>query len=299
MSIKTDHNSVKSFRLVDINDLPKYSHWPARLIGLSEFSPANRTEQLVLEEYGQKWGKLLQDYTTQTFVDLGKAIDYLFRSYFPPFFLFHIGEQIYHSENSPEFWSFIYSEIVARLAPYLTSDDTLVELGCGWGRNLLYSLRHSLCKNALGGEFTEEGVRLGTFIGEQFNLPVEFFHFDWYHPAQEFMHQLKDAVIFTHNSIEQIGTMPEETILRLIESEPKIVIHFEPIYEYRKQETLLHFFWKKYTEINDYNRNLLTVLKMIEQQGRLEILNEEVHALGLNAFNPGSFISWKPLSKRH
>jgi hypothetical protein len=59
---------------------------------------------------------------------------------------------------------------------------------------------------------------------------------------------------------------------------------------------MLHYLWKKFTEINDYNRNLITVLKKFEKKGLLNILHEDKHSFGLNAFNPGSYIIWKPVS---
>jgi len=296
MSLKNERAAVEDFSLIDLNDLPKYSPWPARLMKLSDWALRNRNDQFVLREYSEKWGDLLQDYENHRFADLREAMEYLFRAHFPSNILFHIGEQIYYSQSNAHFWNFFYSRITEILNEYLAADDTLVELGCGWGRNLFYALQSRLCKKAIGAEYTEEGLMLGKLIGKQFGLPIDFFHFDYYNPNPnlELLQKLKGTVVFTHNSIEQITYLPEETILSLIESRPRAVIHFEPIYEYRNKNTLLHYMWKRYTEINDYNRNLLTVLKMFEEQGRLKITVEKVHSLGLNAFNPGSFIVWEP-----
>lgn len=292
--MKNDRTTVEKFRLIELNDLPKYSPWPARLIGLSDWVPRNRNDQLALREYGEKWGNLLQDYHNHEFANVHQAMEYLFRTHFPANMLFHVDEQIYYSENDSRFWNFFYMRITEVLSECLEPNDTLVELGCGWGRNLFYALKAGLCSDAIGGEYTKEGEMLGSLIAKQFDVPIEFSHFDYYNPASEFMHKLKGTVVFTHNSIEQISYLPEKTILSLIESRPKAVIHFEPVYEYRNKETLLHYLWKRYTETNDYNRNLLTVLKTFEKEGRLKITIEKVHALGLNAFNPGSFIVWEP-----
>lgn len=81
----------------------------------------------------------------------------------------------------------------------------------------------------------------------------------------------------------------------MIENRPKIVFHFEPIYEYRNKDTLLHYMWKRYTQVNEYNINLLTLLKDFEKKGQIRIDLEVPHVLGLNAFNPGSFIVWQPI----
>ena len=294
---KNDQVVKKDFVLIELNDLPKYSPWPSRMIGLSDWVQRNRNNKLVFKEYDHKWGTLLREYENRKFANLRMALNFLFRKHFPSNILFHIGENIYFAENNAFFWDYFYSRIKEFLKEYLTLDDTLVELGCGWGRNLFYLLQSAMCKNVIGGEYTDTGLALGRFINKQFNLPIEFFRFDYYKPDLEFLEKLKGTVVFTHNSIEQVSYIPEKTILSLIKSRPKAVIHFEPIYEYRNKETFLHYLWKKYTELNDYNRNLLTVLKTFERQGQLKINVEKIHSLGLNAINPGSFIAWEPKIK--
>lgn len=285
-----------TFQKVAINDLPQYSSWPARLLGISDWEDRVRNEKLVRNEYGQKWGKLYDEFSSQSFNSLREALEHLFITYFQATILFHIEEEIYYVKNSVPLWDFFYSKIYEILKKDLNKDDTFVELGSGWGRNLFYALDQGWCSKAIGGEFTEEGRQLCNQIGKQFNLPIKAFPFDYYNPTPEFFAHIENAVVFTHNSIEQISLMPEETILALIENKPKVVIHVEPIYEYRSQDTLLHYLWKRYTEVNDYNRNLITILKKLEDRGCLKIMKEQIHAFGLNAFNPGSFIVWQPIS---
>ena len=287
---------TESFKLIEINDLPQFSTWPARLLGISDWETRVRNEQLVKNEYGQKWGHLSREYDKQNFASLREALEYLFITHFQPTLIFHIGEQIYQADNSVQLWDYFYSQIISVLGQHLTVNDTLVELGCGWGRNLFYALDKNICAKAIGGEYTPEGQSFGQRIGEQFSLPFEIHPFDYYNPDSDFMKNLHGAVVFTHNSIEQISYMQEETILSMIENKPKAVIHFEPIYEYRNKDTMLHYLWKRFTEVNDYNRNLITVLKKFEKKGMLNILLEKEHALGLNAFNPGSYIIWEPAS---
>lgn len=83
-------------------------------------------------------------------------------------------------------------------------------MGCGWGRNLFTLYQRKLFKNAIGGEFTQEGITLGNLIAKEFNVPLEFFHFDYYNPKQEFMEKINGTVVFSHNSIEQITQMPQK-----------------------------------------------------------------------------------------
>lgn len=42
------------FRLVEMNGLPRFSSWPARLLGLSEWTHRHRNDRLVTAEYSEK-----------------------------------------------------------------------------------------------------------------------------------------------------------------------------------------------------------------------------------------------------
>ncbi|HJQ55507.1 MAG TPA: hypothetical protein VJ890_01285, partial [Vineibacter sp.] len=44
---------MTKFQAIDINDLPQWSDWPARLLGLTSFTPPVRTPAKIEEEYGQ------------------------------------------------------------------------------------------------------------------------------------------------------------------------------------------------------------------------------------------------------
>ena len=279
---------------IELNDLPKYSPWPLRLLGLSDFTDRQRNEDYVLKEYGGKWGGIHKNLKENELANLEEAFNCVMNSYYKSDMLFHIDENIYYSKDSLAIKELVNKKIVEVSNNHMTSSDTIVELGSGWGRNLFYFLLKKLCHRVIGGEYTKEGRLVSEFISEKFKLPAEFFHFDYYNPHEQFMQKLAGTVVFTHNSVEQIRHIPEETIQSLIESKPRVVIHFEPVYEYCDKNTLLHYLWKRYTLMNDYNRNLLTVLKKFESSGKLRIIDEKVHTIGLNAFNPGSFIVWEP-----
>lgn len=283
------------FMKIDLNQLPEFSPWPGRIMGVEEWkAPGERDKAHILREYGEKWGNLLQVFQNKSFADLTQALDFLFETHFPEKLLFHANEDIYYADTGPQFWNFFYAKISDVLSRYMSAEDSIVELGCGWGRNLFYFLNSGICRSAVGGEYAPEGIKLGELMKNRFNLPIEFHYFDFKNPGQEFLKKMEGKVVFTHNSIEQVNYLPKSTVLSIAACSPKVVVHFEPVYEYRNGNSLLHFFWKRYTEMNDYNRNLVSVLKELEKEGKIEIILEQIHYLGLNAFNPGSIIAWRP-----
>jgi hypothetical protein len=54
---------------------------------------------------------------------------------------------------------------------------------------------------------------------------------------------------------------------------------------------------RRYIEINDYNRNLVTVLEAAEKEGRIRILTQSPNLFGRNPLLPASLIAWKPVPK--
>ena len=99
-----------------------------------------------------------------------------------------------------------------------------------------------------------------------------------------------DSTIFTSHSIEQI---PDATVIinHLEKQKSKInyVVHFEPTIV-AERTTLLGLLRNKYLELNDYNRNLITVLK---GRNDIEILELKTDIFGLVPLNTTNLIVWK------
>jgi hypothetical protein len=52
---------------------------------------------------------------------------------------------------------------------------------------------------------------------------------------------------------------------------------------------------KRYIEVNDYNRDLVTILHKHSDRGEIEIVHEEKAVVGVNALLPMSIIAWRPV----
>jgi hypothetical protein len=51
---------------------------------------------------------------------------------------------------------------------------------------------------------------------------------------------------------------------------------------------------RRYIEVNDYNRNLVSLLRAQQAEGALRILEELPAVLGVNPLLPVSVIVWSP-----
>ena len=84
----------------------------------------------------------------------------------------------------------------------------------------------------------------------------------------------------------------KEVYQKLLNLNPFIIIHFEPIYEIYNDGNLHDLMCKKYIEINDYNTNLLEVLNELEND-RMIRFNIQKNIIGSNPFLPISIIDCK------
>ena len=75
---------------------------------------------------------------------------------------------------------------------------------------------------------------------------------------------------------------------------PTAVVNIEPCYEHCDSSTLIGVLRRRYIEVNDYNRNLVTLLREQERAGKLPIHEEQQAVIGINPLFPVSVIVWSP-----
>ncbi|MCO5043956.1 MAG: hypothetical protein M9963_09225 [Kiritimatiellae bacterium] len=102
-----------------------------------------------------------------------------------------------------------------------------------------------------------------------------------------------DSVWFTSYAVSCLPDLNERYIRSLLERRPRVVIHFEPCYEHCSSATLLGLLRRRYIEVNDYNRNLVTLLRSMEATGEVQILNETPAAFGMNPLFAASVVAWR------
>jgi hypothetical protein len=181
--------------------------------------------------------------------------------------------------------------------------DLIVELGSGWGRNLANVWLSGGPRSAryISGEFTAAGRAAAELMGRACpafplsTLPVDFYNL----PAESLPRSERHAVVFTHQSIEQIPQLPRAALEVLLTIAPQVsCINMEPI-GWQLPNTIpgagnSHAFSQDYSEQHDYNRNLWTTLKAIEADGLISVLSAERDVFGCS----GSVVSIVRWTKR-
>ena len=255
--------------------LNKENSWTARFLGDEKFSRKRDSGQIEREYNQDKYGKLasidlesVELYKQKEF-ELGgvTADDAIVVSFGESLFSMplHLARNIF------------YGIVKSAVAPW--ASPNICELGCGYGYNLTY-----LPGATSGGEFSENAVALGRRLG----LNVR--RFDYYNRADYDSLIPDNCTIVTVHSLEQI---PDARAivenLRRKKGSINAVVHIEPSF-LAERNSLLGVLRNRYVEYNDYNRNIVEVLRSSLD---VEILELRTDVVGLNPLNSAHAIVWR------
>jgi hypothetical protein len=280
---------------VDIDELPRWSPWPARLLNLEAFSAKKKTASEIDREYErEKWGPMLADYlggkTPQNAADF---IAYLHRGG-KSAVVWHGGcLQLAAPEKSFEM---LISLVQTELRPHLPA-PAVVELGAGYGRIILTLLLSGFCgtARAMAAEYAPSGVELMRRLAASSGVRLDVASCDFTKRPITCLDIPPDSVIFTAFAVQCLPVLPDDFVDNLICLRPKAVIHIEPLYEHCQSSSLMQLMQRRYIEVNDYNSNLLTLLKRAEAASKIDILRESPRVFGANPFLVASVVSWRPI----
>jgi len=287
---------------ITVDDLPKHSDWPGRILGEVDWTVPDRDLGKIREEYEKdKYQKLLKFQEEEEITDPEtiKEKQILGRTW-------HFSEQeqkenaVCISEKCSLYLAPVLAaqrynneKVIETFEGILSGGETVIELGCGYGYNLHLLEREYPDCEFLGGEFSENAVEVAGGLYPDRNITVE--QFNYYDEEWPLFNREvdNDLIVFTRLSIEQLPQCAS-VINTLIEStgdELRNVVHLEPIYKMHDSDSLLQLLRKKYAEINDYNRDLLSVL---EKHPEISIQCTEYDVFGFNGLNPMSLARWQP-----
>jgi len=196
-----------------------------------------------------------------------------------------------HSCTDFEYTKILRKQFADNLKNYLNS-NTIIELGCGNGKHL-FSLRAFGFKNNMEGyDISQNAIKSCRLKNDYFDSDIKFDTLDLT-TELESLGTLKNKIVFSAHSLEQLKRYTDKIILDLIKLKPKRVIHFEPVpelYAFSMRDIIS----RMYNYAHDYQNNLLVTLKKYEKRKMLKII--DVHRLGtsMNPLNETTLINWVP-----
>lgn len=279
--------------LGNLDDLPKYSPWPSRLLGLEPWQTKIKTPEEIEREFGkEKWGSLLEKFKATpgaTLDDVDQwAAGNTKRS------LTTVADHLVLM--TPEESHNAYIAYIADALEKHLPASALVELGCGYGSVIIALARRKGFeeKKLQAADYTSTGPELASLIAAQENVELETGHCDFTSLDATDLDVPPGAIVYTAYAAQYVEELGPRFVEGIIALEPKVVVHVEPVYEHAGESTLLGLLRRRYIEANGYNRNLSTILHDHQALGSLEIIEETAPAFGPNPLLAASVIAWKP-----
>lgn len=254
--------------------------WTKRLLGLEPFSKIRNLEQIEAEYNQDKYARLLP-------FDFADVEHY--RSQENQLDEFDEQAEVFVSFQEELFT--VQLSLLAAINRSLIFDTVkkyqpshLCELGCGYGYNLSYL--KSLSDKVWGGEYSENAVT----IGKRSGLDVRTFNYYNLHDYELILGGCDRTVVLTVHSVEQLPSA--QCFLDGISTQKDLVdlvIQFEPSL-LPERASLIGMLRNRYIELNDYNRDLLEILR---NRDDVEILEYQPDLIGFNPLNPTNLIVWR------
>lgn len=276
---------------IDLDELPKYSPWVARLLNIVPFQKPERTTAKIDAEYDKdKYAKLQQLYDQNPEISIQELMSVL-ADWSPP------EKEVCVSRGNELFLvsgaaaqRLAKQDLLDILTPYITMSRTVIELGCGFGYNLAALSKIAPSHSFIGGEYSQNAVNLACkLFGDCPRTTVSQFNF--YDETWPIFDDVSErALVFTRYAIEQLPSA-RHVISMFAKYEQKIacVIHIEPVFEFNNENSTLGLMRRSYTLLNDYNKDLYTC---INEMGA-KILRTEKDLFAVNPLNPPSLIAWQ------
>ena len=175
-------------------------------------------------------------------------------------------------------WDIWQEEFVNKIKRFIEPDDQIIELGCGYGRNL-FVLKNNGFKNKMSGyDISNNAIDVAQQINRKFDMGMDFGVFDY---TQKLKMDLKGKTVFTYASLEAVKYGLEKAIDNIIEAQPKQVIHFETI-----PQLLDNNFHKLMVSLNRYRKDYPTKLLNVLQQKNVSITHLETNDICTGILNP-------------
>lgn len=185
------------------------------------------------------------------------------------------------------------SELMMRYSGVATS---LLELGAGFGYNLLSLSLDPHWSRLRGLDIAPNGIEAGRRLSSHYNLEdrVSFDRIDLTDAQDARFSELAGQTVFTHFCIEQIPYAVQNVIENILRAKPSRVINIEPAVDMLKLSDPRDFTSRVYHRSMDYQTDLFKLLDVFESEGRIRILARQRMEYAPTLHNDGLLYAWEP-----
>lgn len=204
------------------------------------------------------------------------------------------GQQINIPTHTPDGYVPFIADVIDEVGPV----DAVVELGCGYGRNL-FGLYHAGGPRGVpyfGGELSEDGVAVGNRLGGLIpDLDISLHPFDHLSPDLSFLPRVEHLFVFTVHSLEQVENIGQEFFRAIAAAAPRVtVVHLEP-FGYQVQDLgPITIEQRRVFEGNRWNRNLWSAMEQAQNAGIIQVTFAALELFfPADYTNPTSLALWR------
>jgi len=281
---------------ITLNDLPNFSGWPLRLLGIEPWAVHRKTSTEIIREFEkEKWQPLLDKVRKAPGIDSIEKVDRLISEDFKGQLACWMGNSL-KLMSLPEFQRQYLNLIEKTLKPLMPA-KAIVEFGCGYGSIILnLARRKGFFKSCfMAADFVPSAAALTQEIARRQRVEITTGFCDLGASRITDLPIPDGAIIFTSYAVMYIPRLRKRFVQALSKFNPGAVVHLEPCYEHFDPKTLLGLMRQRYVQLNDYNQNLLSLLQEQQRAKKLKILMEKPLVMGNNALLPCSLLVWKPI----
>jgi hypothetical protein len=251
-----------------------------------------RSNGLVTKDYDQ--GEWLDIYNSKAWVSVDSLEDYIIPRDFT--YMYSIVDRRYVKINKYNYYTYRSNKLVEILKLYAGDQTEIFEVGSGAGKNLFTLSLKGDWKKITGLELSEVGISVTNEVIKRFSIKnISVDNINLLDKDSPNFSMIKGKFVFTYYCLEQLPNHVELVIKNLVASGVKRVVHVEPSLELYNLWSLKDLSTISYVWRQNYLNNLVTIVKKLESQGLVRII--DVKRLG---FSPGlrndpTLVVWEPV----
>lgn len=209
--------------------------------------------------------------------------------------VFRLFNQLIRTEDY-QFESKI-NKIIRRISfkKYLKDFEQIVEFGSGTGTSMRLLAEIFPEKELIATDWTSSSLELINLIAKSNNTHINCQQFDMLIPSNNLPIKRNKAAFLTCHSLEQLGTEYQPFLNFILEKQPGICLHIEPILELYNPSNRLDELAIQYHEKRNYLKGFLSTLKTLEKDGRAEIVKVKRIGFGSRYHEGNTLIVWRPI----
>lgn len=197
--------------------------------------------------------------------------------------------------DSGDYYRYRNRLLVTVLERWAEGDEDLVELGCGVGFNIFALRLSGRWTRLVGFDVSDNALAAARETARHFGVTgVTFESLDLSNPEDPHLRGLRGKVVFTYYVLEQLKYELRPAIENLARAGVRRAIHIEPGTDLLRRWSLRFAANRLYILRQDYQDRLVEVLRVLEKDGLLRILDLRRLGYAPSPKNDPVMVVWEP-----